>query len=556
MQEYRLLSTSGLLGYGFPEECLAAGMARKPHMVGVDGGSTDPGPYYLGSGKCVNSRMSMKGDLRLMLRAACAERIPMVIGSCGGAGGEPHLATVADIVREVAREDGLHFRLAFIHAEQDKAWVKDRLREGKLKPLRNASEPNEEAIDRANRIVGMMGPEPFMEALGNGAQIELAGRSSDPARWAGCAMRSQLPPARSWFAGKVLECGATAALPKGHDCMLTTVRRDHIVIEATNPIRICTPFSVANHSLHENASLNLHVEPGGLPDTSECRFEAETERSVRVSGVKWTSQPYTVKLEGAELAGYRAITICGTRDPLLISMLDEFLSSVRENVTVKAQAFGVPREGYSLTIHTYGANGVMSDWEPVHRSNVHELGFAVEVVAPTQETANAVLAIARVQMLHVDFLAASVRKVTWPFLTRLLISRQHPPIGFRCFTQSHSMTRVPRFQSSTRTSSMVAIREIAKACKSKNAGPFEVTIDVVFDDRELFERVRATGVLDPELFARLYKLRPDQVLFTEYPAGYAFKATLPRLTSAGDIGDTDVYGAQQHAPVLDVDIPV
>ena len=103
---------------------------------------------------------------------------------------------------------------------------------------------------------------------------------------------------------------------------------------------------------------------------------------------------------------------------------------------------------------------------------------------------------------------------------------------------------------------MVAIREIAKACKSKNAGPFEVTIDVVFDDRDLFERVRATGVLNSGLFARLYKLRPDQVLFTEYPAGYAFKATLPRPTSSGDIGDTDVYGAQQHARVLDVDIPL
>ena len=59
MHEYRLLSTSGLLGYGFPEASLQAGMAREPHMIGVDGGSTDPGPYYLGSGKCVNSRQGV-----------------------------------------------------------------------------------------------------------------------------------------------------------------------------------------------------------------------------------------------------------------------------------------------------------------------------------------------------------------------------------------------------------------------------------------------------------------------------------------------------------------
>ena len=112
LEEYRLLSTSGLLGYGFPEASLEAGMARQPHMIGVDGGSTDPGPYYLGSGKCVNSRMAMKRDLRLMLRAARKQRIPLIIGSCGGAGGEPHLQTCVAIVREIAREDALHFRLA------------------------------------------------------------------------------------------------------------------------------------------------------------------------------------------------------------------------------------------------------------------------------------------------------------------------------------------------------------------------------------------------------------------------------------------------------------
>ena len=127
MREFRLLSTSGLLGYGFPEASLVAGLARKPDMLGVDGGSTDPGPYYLGSGKCLSSRMAMKRDIALMLRGALENGIPMVIGSCGGAGGEPHLQAVVEIVRELAREDGLHFKLATIHAEQDKSVLKQRL---------------------------------------------------------------------------------------------------------------------------------------------------------------------------------------------------------------------------------------------------------------------------------------------------------------------------------------------------------------------------------------------------------------------------------------------
>ena len=58
------------------------------------------------------------------------------------------------------------------------------------------------------------------------------------------------------------------------------------------------------------------------------------------------------------------------------------------------------------------------------------------------------------------------------------------------------------------------------------------------------------------LFARLYNVRPEDVLFSEYPAGNAFKATIPRLVPSGDVGDTDVYGAQQHAPLLDGEIPL
>ncbi|MDX5362414.1 MAG: DUF4387 domain-containing protein [Alphaproteobacteria bacterium] len=102
---------------------------------------------------------------------------------------------------------------------------------------------------------------------------------------------------------------------------------------------------------------------------------------------------------------------------------------------------------------------------------------------------------------------------------------------------------------------MARLKDIAKVCKSKNAGPFELTIDVVFEDAATFRRVADSGVINAGLFARLYKVSENEVLLTPYPAGNAFKATLPRLVSAGDIGDTDVYGAQQHAPLLDVEVP-
>jgi len=403
MDGYRQLSTSGLLGYGFPEASLAAGMARKPHMIGVDGGSTDPGPYYLGSGKCLNSRIAMKRDLRLMLKAARAADIPLVIGSCGGAGASSHVDAVDGIVREIAHEEGLSFKLAIIRSDQQKDDVRRWRREKRLKPLRNVPGLTEDAIDASANIVAMMGPEPFAAALDGGAQVVLAGRSSDPAPWAACATRAQLPPAPAWYAGKMLECGATASLPKGHDCLITTVHRDGVELEPTNPIRRCTPLSVANHSLHENSSPCYHVEPGGLLDTSDCTFEAMNDRAVFVSGMQWETRPYTVKLEGAAAAGYRAITICGTRDPGLIRIMDDYLASVRENVATKAADFGIPPDGYTLLFRQYGRNGVMAEREPALDDTPHEVGLLVEVVAPTQDEANAVLSIARVNTLHVDF---------------------------------------------------------------------------------------------------------------------------------------------------------
>lgn len=103
---------------------------------------------------------------------------------------------------------------------------------------------------------------------------------------------------------------------------------------------------------------------------------------------------------------------------------------------------------------------------------------------------------------------------------------------------------------------MALIKDIAQICKSKNAGPFSVTIDVLFEDHELYQKVKATGVLNAELVGELYNVDPAKVLFTPYDTASAFKMTFPRAISAGDIGDTDVYGAQQHAPMLTVDIPL
>ena len=91
LKEYRILSPSGIVGYGFPEESWNRGIEQKPDLIACDAGSTDPGPYYLGSGKPFTTPSAVKRDMGLMLKGAIELGIPMVIGSCGGSGGTPHL---------------------------------------------------------------------------------------------------------------------------------------------------------------------------------------------------------------------------------------------------------------------------------------------------------------------------------------------------------------------------------------------------------------------------------------------------------------------------------
>jgi hypothetical protein len=404
MNEYRMLSTSGILGYGYAEESLKTGMSWDPHVIGCDGGSTDPGPYYLGSGKSFTSRLSVKRDLKLMLQAAVAANVPCIIGTSGGAGGEPHLQDTAELTREIAREEGLSFRMALIHSEQSKESLIGRIENGTTRPLGKMKPLDRATVERAERIVGMMGPEPIARALDEGAQVILAGRSSDPAQWAAPAIRAGIPPAPAWYAGKMLECGAEPTVPKEPDNIFLRVRDDHIVCEPPNPIRRSTPLAVANFALHENSSPIHHTEPGGLLDTSECRFEAISDRAVKISGMTWTpAETYTVKLEGVERAGYRAISICGTRDPVLIHQIDSYLETHRNKVAAKAASFGVPPSDYTMVIRVYGRDGVMGAWEPETEIRGHELGIVIEVVGKTQDIANAVIAMARTSMLHADF---------------------------------------------------------------------------------------------------------------------------------------------------------
>ena len=392
--EIRVLSATGILGSGFREETLRRAMAWKPDFIGADSGSTDPGPFYLGSGETLFSDSAYQRDLRLILLAARAANIPAIVGSACTAGTDGQLERLAGIARKIAREDKLSFKLAMIASEQDKGYLKRKLREGKIMPLANAPEFDDAVIDRSARIVGMCGIEPYIEALANGAEVILAGRSSDTSIFAALPVLRGFNPATVWHMAKILECGAACVvLRKYPDCMFATVTDDHFIVEPPNPDYRCDPVSVASHNLYENSTPYELVEPSGVLNTLHAKYEAASDRAVRVSGSTFRpAQRYTIKLEGAELAGYQSIIVGAVRDPVILRQLDSWLAGLMEAAKDRIRAvFGPDIERQCrLDVRVFGKNAAMGRLEP-ETGIGHEAGLLFQVTAPTQELATALM---------------------------------------------------------------------------------------------------------------------------------------------------------------------
>jgi ribosome modulation factor len=394
MNQIRALSATGILGSGFREDTLKRAMALKPDFIGADSGSTDPGPYYLGSGEPLFSDSAFKRDLRLMLLAGRAAGIPVLVGSACTGGNDAQLERLVRIAHEIAREERLNFKLAAVHSEQDKGYLKKRLKEGKIRPLANAPTLDDAVIDRSSHIVGMCGIEPYIEALQNGADVVIAGRSSDTSIFAALPVMKGFNPATVWHAAKILECGAACVvLRKYPDCMFATITDDSFVIEPPNPEYRCDPASVASHNLYENASPYELVEPSGVLSTVKARYEAVSDRAVRVSGSTFTpAERYTVKLEGAELAGYQSLIVGSVRDPIILRQLDAWLEGLINAARDRISAvFGPGIESrYHFDVRVFGKNSAMGVLES-ETTLGHEVGLLFQITAETQELATSLM---------------------------------------------------------------------------------------------------------------------------------------------------------------------
>jgi hypothetical protein len=376
----RVLGASGQLGFGMPEAAYRAGLARAPHVIGADAGSVDIGPACLGSGAISADAAMLRRDLALLLEGARALDVPLLIGTAGGAGASPHLDATLVLVREIAREQGLHFRLASIRADMPRALVRAGIARslplGALPPLSAAD------VDAALHLVGQMGTEAFIRALETGADVIVAGRACDTAIFDAVPVWLGFDHGPATHMAKIVECSSICCEPGGRDAILAELDAEGFTLESMNPARRATPTSVAAHALYEQADPFTVAEPEGVLHLDQARYAALDDRRVRVSGARFLPAPPSVKLEGAARVGARAVLLASTADPGFASVLRDALETVAAQVR--------PMVGHGFTLHprVYGEA---------------EKFLLLEVVAATAATALLAAKAVRQALLHFGF---------------------------------------------------------------------------------------------------------------------------------------------------------
>jgi hypothetical protein len=401
--EVRIVAPTGCLGYGFSISDFRRIMERhRPHAIAVDAGSTDPGPFYLGSGESFAQELEVRGELEVIIQAGLDQGIPVIVGTSGGAGGRPHVDWTRRIVEELAAQHGWTFRLGVIQAELEPGYLAEKLDVGAILPFESEEVLSPDVAAASHRVVAQMGVEPIVEALQQGAQVVLAGRACDDAVFAAVPIMLGFDRGLALHMGKVLECGALASVPIAMDVMLGTIRSDHFELVPGSQGRACTVTSVSSHSLYEREDPLHQVGPGGTVDLSSSRIEQLDERTVRVTGTRYQkAREYLLKLEGVRRLGTRVIAIAGIRDPTMISQLDDALEEARRRTEAYLDDLAVARS-YKLGFHVYGRDAVMKSLEPIGRYP-HEVGLVIEVVDEDPAIAKAVCQHVTGRLLHLDF---------------------------------------------------------------------------------------------------------------------------------------------------------
>ena len=391
----KILIPSGALGLGYNAEALARGVALKPDLIAIDGGSTDSGPSYLGRGVSKYARESTKAEWAGLVRAAHQAGCPLVIGTAGTCGTDSMVDWLFEITQEILAEDGRTAKVATLKSSQDPQIIA----QTNIAPLSGAPSVTKETIRNCTNIVALAGAEQITAALATGADIIIAGRTTDTAIIAALPLTNGDHAGAAWHGAKIGECGALCATNPQSGVITIDFDADGFTITPLADGAYATPHTVSAHMLYENSDPFILYEPGGHLDVTSATYTTIDDRSVRVTGSVWhPSDSYTVKLEGARIAGYQTISIVTIRDAHYVANVQAWCDDIIAKHIAKVRDRMGPTD-FTCELRIIGQDSTLGALE-TRQTTLTEVGVMAIVTAQTQSTANTLAKLLNPYLLH------------------------------------------------------------------------------------------------------------------------------------------------------------
>jgi hypothetical protein len=397
----RVLVPSGVLGLGFDPDALARGIEVGPDIIAIDGGSTDSGPFYLGTGTSKYSRAVCRDEWRQLLEARAAAGVPLVIGSCGTCGTASAVDWMFEITCELATELGQTLRVARLYSDVPVEELRRARDAGRLSPLDPVPATDDAALAGMTNIVALAGAEQIQAAIDTGADVVLAGRTTDTATIAALPLARGAHEGGAWHGAKIAECGAFCTTSPASGVIMVSFDKTGFTVTPMGDGVRCTPQSVAAHMLYENSDPWILHEPGGHLDVTAASYAEAAQDGVRVEGAAWvTAEDYRVKLEGARLAGYQTMMLAVIRDPRYVAAVadwaDRLLAHCRGLI---ASSLRLPDDAYDIELRLIGVDSALGGLERDRGAPV-EVGVMLLITAADQTVASEIAAVINPHLLH------------------------------------------------------------------------------------------------------------------------------------------------------------
>ncbi|MCG6884902.1 MAG: DUF1446 domain-containing protein [Silicimonas sp.] len=397
----RILIPSGALGLDYDKAALARGVAMKPDLIAIDGGSTDSGPSYLGRGVSKYARSSTKTEWKGLIAAARDAGCPLVIGTAGTCGTDSTVDWLLNITRECLAELGMTARIATLKCEQNPEQIAAAFEAGRVTPLSAAPEIDTRTIAGCTHIVALAGAEQIAAALKTGADIVIAGRTTDTAIIAAIPIERGDHAGAAWHGAKIGECGALCATNPQSGVLMVEFDATGFTVNPLAEGANATPHTVLAHMLYENSDPFILYEPGGHLDVTGARYTALDESRVRVEGSEWhVGDAYTVKLEGARIAGYQTVMMATLRDRHYVRNVRAWTDDILKKHAAKVQdRMDLGPNDYSVELRLVGMDATLGGLE-TRDAEPNEAGVLCIVTASDQATANEIGKMMNPYLLH------------------------------------------------------------------------------------------------------------------------------------------------------------